>query len=1025
MMETTFVPISRRKSKLLLNNKNWSSSSRKQQRRTESNSFVFHESSPSLNSRGLSDFNTDGDTVCDGDEQDQQQPLNASSSSSSSNAPQSTRPQRDNVSTEDFFKSQIIEHLDETDPILIKYARFDIASVVMNKIEYNRLFKRAYPPDFSHAFVLQQPQSKQEKHHNKQFLRKQEACEKMKKCFIEIGLNGDDEDKIMTMLSDIIPSELITLPVQKTTQHATFTNENDEIEQRVFQKGIRSTLDLYLEDTTEAHILTFDCCQNSDHVFVGEWSNLYKCPICNASRFSTNFKGTPSPKITNALDSYAVKKELELLRPVRIINYRPIANIIHKLVQSSLFKRLIKYGYSPNFTKKYQFDKKSGKDTDEQFQDIFFSPHAKKHLVEMEAIYMSKKATLLKPFEEETSILGIKSACTIEPINLLIADYYDGAQPFKSKIGNFWPLVISILNLPPSIRSKPGKGMFTLSIFAGNGKDNEQFILKKCYAEELQSFAEGIMFKDELDKTKRYFVQIRVILHGYDTKGLEYILNVQASNALAGCPLCRSVNGLWKKETGHVCVCGHRGLLPWDHLTRNRGQSQQCCKNGFHGTSSFDKMRINEFFRFDEAMEYREQKSTLKTKMDSVDDDAVENDDDYDDDDENDDDGDDDDDGKHDNDDYFFHESDDEPQITSTRPSAKSKKTIAFLKTISTKDTLVTDLERRSATASAQSMSNKNVLAKFKKSVEKIEPLRIELSNIESLIPCECEVGASIDKTNLKELLRSGYRGEVEFQWYHEEFDFLAFQWFLYYPHADYRYPKKYERIGNVTYFHDYLHLCRQNKAIKDKKYGRKRAFEEHFRGVKGLWPFWVLHYANLKLDVCFDPFHSLMGLLKKLIAVLSRERGTSSKIVQACRNWAIHPSLYDNGKNSIPIWGLDKITMEIIDMWLCAMILPRGLSADFGGIKNIFQHSKKLRGVDAIHTLCAYMDLICLCIFMYEDLYPFAYLYFIMMLSRDVVEITNPVIDTSAPNIDRLYLRVAETLSIQEGIFPPPVNLQ
>ena len=51
------------------------------------------------------------------------------------------------------------------------------------------------------------------------------------------------------------------------------------------------------------------------------------------------------------------------------------------------------------------------------------------------------------------------------PVNLLFSMFFDGVQIHKSKTSVFWPLFITILNLPPSFRSTPHAGIFLNSIF--------------------------------------------------------------------------------------------------------------------------------------------------------------------------------------------------------------------------------------------------------------------------------------------------------------------------------------------------------------------------------------------------------------------------------------------------------------------------------------------------------------------------------------------------------------------------------
>jgi hypothetical protein len=170
-------------------------------------------------------------------------------------------------------------------------------------------------------------------------------------------------------------------------------------------------------------------------------------------------------------------------------------------------------------------------------------------------------------------------------INLLLGYNYDGCQPFSTKAVNFWPMTLSILNLPPNLRKKPGMGMFLLSIYHLSTGETyvEDFLHRDCFVKELLLLYDG--FTMEVND-KSYFVQARLICHGYDTKAAEHVLRVQASGSLAGCPFCRLVTGSRKNWAGTVNFTGHRYLLPLNHFLRSRGQSQQCCPIGYYSINA-------------------------------------------------------------------------------------------------------------------------------------------------------------------------------------------------------------------------------------------------------------------------------------------------------------------------------------------------------------------------------------------------------------------------------------------------------
>jgi len=69
------------------------------------------------------------------------------------------------------------------------------------------------------------------------------------------------------------------------------------------------------------------------------------------------------------------------------------------------------------------------------------------------------------------------------PVNLLFSMFFDGVQIYKSKASVFWPLFITILNLPPSFRSTPHAGIFLSSIFTCKIKyflNHISFIISEC-----------------------------------------------------------------------------------------------------------------------------------------------------------------------------------------------------------------------------------------------------------------------------------------------------------------------------------------------------------------------------------------------------------------------------------------------------------------------------------------------------------------------------------------------------------------
>lgn len=160
-------------------------------------------------------------------------------------------------------------------------------------------------------------------------------------------------------------------------------------------------------------------------------------------------------------------------------------------------------------------------------------------------------------------------------VSLLIGEYFDGAKIHNRKASNFWPLFINILSIPPHWRNKAGIGMFLIAIFKGvYGSVAERFTLD-CIAQEIRILGGGVFFN--VSENVEVFIQARVLLHSYDSKALEKVLNVMSSNSRNGCFFCTRV--ISKRLCGKQTYGGHRRFLPINHELRYFGVNNEynCC----------------------------------------------------------------------------------------------------------------------------------------------------------------------------------------------------------------------------------------------------------------------------------------------------------------------------------------------------------------------------------------------------------------------------------------------------------------
>jgi hypothetical protein len=301
------------------------------------------------------------------------------------------------------------------------------------------------------------------------------------------------------------------------------------------------TLDFIPQDY---RLLEFDVCSSRQHccAFVGEYYDNTNCKICGTDRYKKcwvcNKKNCSNYKHFKYRTAFAR------------VWYRPLYSLIYDLLHFKNFLMAINYKCADYDEKKYFRS------------DVRTGSNYKKHQQEMEKVFKNK----------------YRNNEPITMINLLISEFYDGCQLFKTRVSNFWPLMITILNLPLFLRIQSGVGTFLLSLFTGTlNTPAERFLLEECLSEELVKFYEGIEYNIN---GNRFFVQVRLISTILDTKALEETLHVQGSNSYNGCFLCNSGKGSYY-GVKTIYMGDFRSSLPIEHYLRYFGQSGYCCPPNF------------------------------------------------------------------------------------------------------------------------------------------------------------------------------------------------------------------------------------------------------------------------------------------------------------------------------------------------------------------------------------------------------------------------------------------------------------
>jgi hypothetical protein len=276
------------------------------------------------------------------------------------------------------------------------------------------------------------------------------------------------------------------------------------------------------------HLIEIDACPNDCYVYVD--ANTTQCP--NVSCLSNRY--------TADNQKYAKK----------IMYYRSITSIITVLLSKPIFLRLLNYKYQKPADKPIY-----------SYMDIMDGENCTRH---MEAMHRRFQRKIDKGLDAEY----------IE-VSLLISIFYDGIQLFRKKQVNYWPLFFTILNLPPSLRTTVGAGMFLLTAFHGKmDSPTENFLFDKCLINELLFLRAGIKLNIA---GKNYFLQVRCIAHVLDTKAVGKQMKVQEVASHSGCPLCHGLKGVTRGELDKSIYHNHRRGLDMQHLCRTIGNSTQCC----------------------------------------------------------------------------------------------------------------------------------------------------------------------------------------------------------------------------------------------------------------------------------------------------------------------------------------------------------------------------------------------------------------------------------------------------------------
>ena len=306
--------------------------------------------------------------------------------------------------------------------------------------------------------------------------------------------------------------------------------------------------------------VSVDQCECDNYVYAGN-NNQFNCPECGKLRFRACTRSLCDGK-GEALCEHLRSTDGDGIAFKQLF-FRPLLVLISDLLRTPTFLCSLRYERTEEILNPAGV---------QSYSDLMDGDEVKHHLLVMNSRYKLWRES--KP-----------ERLNSEEVSLVLSEFYDGGQLFKSTTCNFWILMTQILNLPPTFRGKLGIGMFLSAIYSGKHLEAEKFLFTDMYCEELRLLYAGV---DLVLNGKNYYIQARLILHTLDSKALEAVLCLQsASMSLFGCALCGICTGV--HDGAKPVYIGHRQLLPLNSYLRFIGQSGRCCPQGF-----YDNQKIND-----------------------------------------------------------------------------------------------------------------------------------------------------------------------------------------------------------------------------------------------------------------------------------------------------------------------------------------------------------------------------------------------------------------------------------------------
>jgi len=215
--------------------------------------------------------------------------------------------------------------------------------------------------------------------------------------------------------------------------------------------------------------VSVDQCECDNYVYAGN-NNQFNCPECSKFRFRACTRSLCDGK-GEALCEHLRSADGDGIAFKQLF-FRPLLVLISDLLRTPNFLCSLRYERAE------QILNPAGVGV-QTYSDLMDGDEVKHHLLVMNSRYNLWRES--KP-----------ERLNSEEVSLVLSEFYDGGQLFKSTTCNFWILMTQVLNLPPTFRGKLGIGMFLSAIYSGKHLEAEKFLFTDMYCEELRLLYAGV-----------------------------------------------------------------------------------------------------------------------------------------------------------------------------------------------------------------------------------------------------------------------------------------------------------------------------------------------------------------------------------------------------------------------------------------------------------------------------------------------------------------------------------------------------